>query len=149
MELVRSLTSTVYVVDNNKVLLHMHKKFQSLFPLGGHIMSNELPHEAAIREAFEESGLKIELHNEDISLELGRVKQLNRPAHMLLENIGHEVENIDFIYFATTVNNEVKPQNGESKELYWFSKQEIINNQNIKPHIRAMALDALDTIRNG
>ena len=37
--------------------------------------------------------------------------------HTLLENVGHEVENIDFIYFERAFSNEVRPQKGESKEL--------------------------------
>lgn len=36
-------------------------------PLGVHIEANELPEEACIREAKEESGLTINLYNVDIS----------------------------------------------------------------------------------
>lgn len=143
----RTLTSSVYVIYNNKVLLHMHKKYKTLFPLGGHMETNEVPHETAIREVFEESGLKIELYSNEETLDLGRVDQLHRPMHVLLENIGHEVENIDFIYFATTNNDELNPQKGESKELYWLSKDEIKNNGSIKPHVKAIALEALNTIK--
>jgi 8-oxo-dGTP pyrophosphatase MutT (NUDIX family) len=146
MELNRTITSSVYVIYENKVLLHNHKKYNTLFPLGGKMNPDELPHETALREVYEESGLKVELYNGDNALELGRVIQLNRPIHVLLENIGQEVENIDFIFFAKATNNNVNPQAGESKELYWFSKAEIINNDGIKPHVKAMALDALDTI---
>ena len=40
----------------------------------------------------------------------------------------------------------VRPQKGESKDLYWLSKEEIIDNPNIKEHIRIMALEALHTL---
>ncbi len=53
MKLDRTLTATVYIVNKDRVLLHMHKKFNSLFPVGGHMESHELPHETAIREALE------------------------------------------------------------------------------------------------
>lgn len=43
MELSRSITATVYIVKENKVLLHRHKKYNTLFPVGGHIKSDELP----------------------------------------------------------------------------------------------------------
>lgn len=66
--------------------------------------------------------------------------------HVLLENVGHEVENIDFIFFAKATNDNLNPQDGESKELYWFSKEEVINDDSIKPHVKAMALDALRII---
>lgn len=103
----------------------------------------EVPHETAIREVLEESGLEVELYNRDNELDLGKVIQLHSPIHTLLENVGHEVENIDFIYFAKALTNEVNPQKGESKELYWFSKEEIVSNDTIKPHVKVMALDAL------
>lgn len=143
----KSITSSVYVINNGKVLLHKHKKYNTLFPLGGKMSENEVPHETAIREVYEESGLEVELYNRDSELDLGRVIQLHSPMHTLLENVGHEVENIDFIYFAKALNNKLNPQKGESKELYWFSKEEIEENDSIKPHVKAMALDALRILR--
>lgn len=148
MKLNKTITSSVYVVIGNKVLLHRHKKYNTLFPLGGKMNEDEVPHQTAIREVYEESGLEVELYNRDSKLSLGRVIQLHSPMHTLLENVGHEVENIDFIYFARAVSNEVKPQRGESKELYWFTKEEIESNDTIKPHVKVMALDALRILSN-
>ena len=113
MKLNKTVTSSVYVVYENKVLLHRHKKYNTLFPLGGKMNEEEVPHETAIREVYEESGLEIELYNRDSKLSLGKVVQLHSPMHTLLENVGHEVENIDFIYFARAFSNEVRPQKGE------------------------------------
>ena len=146
MNLDRTLTASIYVVYGNKVLLHMHKKYKTLFPLGGHMSPNEVPHETAIREVLEESGLQVELYNNDREFNLGRVIQLHKPMHVLLENVGHEVENIDFIYFAIANNDKLDPAIGESKEFYWFSKENIENSDQIKPHVKEMALDALNTI---
>lgn len=146
MNLNKTITSSVYVIYGDRILLHKHKKYNTLFPLGGKMNPYEVPHETALREVYEESGLQVELYNGDNVLELGSVIQLNRPMHVLLENVGHEVENIDFIFFATANDNNINPQDGESKELYWFSKEEIIDNDSIKPHIKAMALDALRII---
>ena len=141
----RTVTATVYIVNENRVLLHMHKKHQSLFPVGGHMLPDELPHETAIREAYEESGLKVNLFNEQQDIGMTRVRQLNNPQYTLLENIGKEVEKIDFIYFATTESDQVSPQKGESKDLYWMSREEILQSDNIKEHIRIMALEALES----
>ena len=148
MKYSKTITSSVYVVYDNKVLLHRHKKYNTLFPLGGKMSEEEVPHEAAIREVYEESGLEVELYNRDSELDLGRVIQLHSPMHTLLENVGHEVENIDFIYFAIAFSNEVRPQKGESKELYWFTKEEIESNDTIKPHVKVMAIDALRILSN-
>lgn len=143
LELSRTLTATVYIINDNKVLLHKHKRYNTLFPVGGHIEAGELPHEAALREAYEESGLKVKLYNNEEQLVLARVQQLPRPMHLLLENIGHPKENIDFIYFATTDTFEVYPGDGESREFYWLTREEIEGNHNIKPHIKSMALQSL------
>lgn len=147
MNLSRTITASVYVVYENKVLLHMHKKHNTLFPLGGHMLPNEVPHETALREVWEESGLEVKLYNSENKIELGSVRQLNKPMHLLLENVGQEVENIDFIYFATSTNINTNPQEGESKELYWLSKEEIENNNSIKVHVKTMALNALEIIK--
>ena len=143
MNLNRTVTATTYILYNHKVLLHMHKKHNSLFPVGGHMLPNELPHETAIREAYEESGLNIQLISNEKDLGMPRVKQLYNPRYTLLENIGHEVENIDFIYFGLADSDKVNPQIGESKDLYWMTMEDIINAKNIKEHIRIMALEAL------
>ncbi|MEG2289401.1 MAG: NUDIX domain-containing protein [Clostridium sp.] len=146
MKLDRSLTSSVYVVYENKVLLHRHKKYNTLFPLGGKINSNEVPHETALREVYEESGLMVELYSIEDKLELGRVIQLHNPIYTLLENVGHEVENIDFIYFAKSSSDKVNPAKGESQDLYWFTENEIQKNDEIKIHVKSMALEALNVL---
>ncbi len=79
-------------------------------------------------------------------MQLGRVIQLPRPIDVLLENVGHEKENIDFIYFAYSNEFKVKPSSGESKEFYWLTQTDIEQNNDIKPHIREMALKALNIL---
>ena len=59
----KSITATVYVINDGKVLLHQHKKYNTWFPLGGHIEENEFPHEAAIREVKEELGIDLSADN--------------------------------------------------------------------------------------
>lgn len=147
MKKYKNMTSTVYVINNDKVLLHRHKKYNSLFPVGGHLEEGELPQETALREVKEEAGLEVKLWESQKKLGLSRVKQLINPQYTLLENIGQEVENIDFIFFATTDQVTCNPENGESKEFYWLTAEEIEKDMSIKEHIKVMALEALNTIK--
>jgi 8-oxo-dGTP pyrophosphatase MutT (NUDIX family) len=60
----RHFTVAVFVVWEGKVLLHLHRKLGMWLPSGGHIERDELPDEAAVREVFEETGVKVELVGE-------------------------------------------------------------------------------------
>src|SRR5262245_29792113 len=57
-------TVSIFVVEHRKVLLIHHRNLNQWLPLGGHIELDEDPETAAYREAFEESGLEIELVGE-------------------------------------------------------------------------------------
>ena len=140
----KSITATVYVINDGKVLLHQHKKYKTWFPLGGHIEEDEFPHEAAIREVKEESGLNVELINTEIAphINLGRVKRVPSPFCLLHE--GGEGENFfDFIYIAETNETIPHPESNESKDFKWFTCEELKAN-NIKTHVKNTALAALE-----
>ncbi len=95
----RHFTVAVFVVWEGKVLLHHHRKLGMWLPPGGHIEVDELPDEAALREVWEETGVRVELvgeRREDITDPV----QLHRPAGVQLENIGPNHQHIDLIYFA-------------------------------------------------
>ena len=51
-ELTRDFTATAFVFWRGKVLLHKHKRLGMWLPCGGHIEPNELPDEAAVRDAM-------------------------------------------------------------------------------------------------
>lgn len=129
----RTMTATTYVVDkkNKKILLHLHKKFKQLYPLGGHIEPSELPHEAALREVYEESGLKVLLSDENgRSIDTFDRFVLPAPAFLLHENVNDPVQNLDFVYIAylpagLDENTPLEPLSGESKEFYWVERDEV------------------------
>ena len=102
----REFVVAVYIVKDNEVLLHWHKKSGRWLPPGGHIEENELPDEAAIREVKEEVGLEIELIGKKAK---GHPKQnakgLFTPMLVQLEDIPQrndepEHQHIDLIYAA-------------------------------------------------
>lgn len=125
----RHFTVSVYVVHNNRVLLHKHKKAQILLPVGGHIDLNELPEEAAIREAFEETGIVVELYDldslkgQDVNTE--REKVLINPIHTIWGEVDKGHEYIDFVFYAKSISEKLKPGENESRTLEWYSESEL------------------------
>jgi len=148
----RHFTVSIFIVHKDKVLLHSHKKAKKILPLGGHIEVNELPEEACIREAHEESGLEICLYNSvnkelKKSCELVGEKLLINPMYTIFgEIITPEHCHIDFVFYATAKSYETRPTDGESNLLKWYNKEELKNAQNIQENIITMANEALELL---
>ncbi|MDA3730254.1 NUDIX domain-containing protein [Niameybacter massiliensis] len=148
----RHFTVSIYVVNNNRVLLHKHKKAQILLPVGGHIELNELPEETAKREALEETGIEIELYDidslKDKNIDNEREKVLINPIHTIWGEIEKGHEHIDFVFYATSMTDELRPQEDESLNLRWYSEKEL---KEIKDHLLKdvyyMAQEAIELCR--
>lgn len=129
MDINRHFTVSVYVVNNNRVLLHRHKKAPILLPVGGHIELDELPEEAAVREVLEEAGVVVELYNLDSlegkNINTEREKMLINPVHMVWAEVGESHEHIDFVFYARSISERLKPGENESRDLRWYSESEL------------------------
>ncbi len=125
----KHFTATAYIVQEGKVLLIPHPKLNKWLPPGGHVEPNETPPECACREAFEETGLKIQIiPQENLWIEAWNAASFERPYLCLLENIpahgdkpAHQ--HMDFIYLA-------KPADGSITQdakwgARWFSLEEV------------------------
>ena len=66
----KDFTATGYVVnpERTKLLVIFHNKLKRWLPAGGHLGQNELPHEAALREVFEETGVRARIVSDDSDL---------------------------------------------------------------------------------
>lgn len=139
----KSITATVYIVNDNRILLHKHKKYNMWFPVGGHLRSDELPHEAAIREVKEETGFDITLLETEhvANFDIGRVERIPEPFCLYHEDDINE-QFLDFIYIGISSQNQVEPNITESQELRWFSKEEL-QAEEIKIHVKNTALTVL------
>ena len=148
-EITRHFTATTFVVCQDKVLLHLHKKLGIWLPAGGHIDRDELPEEAARREVREETGLDVNLYQPEQLHDFGddEAIELHRPVHLLLENINPFHQHIDFIYYARTDTFDLMPGSGETQNLRWFQRHEISDTDLPMPgNVKALALEALDTL---
>lgn len=128
MTVTRHFTVATFVVCEGRVLLHYHGKLRFWLPPGGHIEPNELPDEAAVREVWEEAGIRAELVGErGVGVEYPA--QLVRPFGVQVERIGSGDgfhEHIDLVYFARSLDGLKAPEsNGEGEDVGWYPVAEL------------------------
>ena len=155
METTRHFCGTVYVVCEGAVALHDHEKLGMWLPAGGHVDRDELPHEAALRETEEETGLEVTLHAEDGGIDTDTVRSVPEPRHVLLEDInvhpdgevGHQ--HIDFIFFATADSREIDPEPGETpaEKWEWFDAERLeAERDRLEPDVVELGLQAIEEL---
>lgn len=129
----RQLTATVYIVDHNRILLIYHKKHRKWLPPGGHVKPNEIPTQAAIREAFEETGLEVQLFSdENLKVEQPHAISIPRPFLCLLENIPASAteeahQHIDMIYLGKPVGGQLQQNLQETDGMAWYRLEEVLS----------------------
>ena len=119
----REFCASAFVIDpsTKKILLVKHKKFKKWVQPGGHIEHGEVPEEAAIREVYEETGIKVKLlgehfpREEDFIRPLGIQKNRNELGEL----------HIDITYPAIPLKAEKLILSDESTAIGWFSREEL------------------------
>lgn len=139
----RHFTATVYIVHENKLLLHRHPKLGKWLPPGGHVEPNETPPEAARRETMEETNLEIEfIEQENLKIEAYNAVSFPRPFLCLLENIPAFKEkpahqHMDFIYVARPAEDLSGKDLGEFRWFDWEGVKKM--EEELFPDVRKMA----------
>ena len=120
----RLFCATVYVKnENHEFLLMHHRKLNKWTPPGGKIDPNEIPDDAALRETFEETGLKVKLLGKRVPVEGGLLTPEGMQLNVVTEGVR---EHIDFIYFATPLPGQTAKLNErEAYDIGWFSIDEV------------------------
>lgn len=114
----RQYTASAYVIDyeNRSVLLMYNKKLDMWLQPGGHIESNEIPEEAAVREVREETGIDIKIINfhesDDNIVPVAIERYINKVGDM-----------IDIQYLAIPLNKDL--YSNENNEMGWFNEKEL------------------------
>ena len=124
METTRHFTATIYLVNDGATALHEHPRLGIRVPPGGHVDRDELPHEAAVREAREETGLEATLLTDYPTIASETARSIPRPRHLMLadvnrlgDHVGHQ--HIDHVYFATVASREKQPAEDEAPADAW------------------------------
>lgn len=142
-------TVEAFIVYKNTVLLRKHDKYHIWLGVGGHIELNEDPNEAALREVWEEVGLKVKIDDSLLPLRTKkkRYKELIPPYFLNRHNITDIHEHVTLIYFAKSKSNKIIQSKDEfSDHCKWFTRKELEENQEIRKEIKVYALKALKTL---
>lgn len=120
----RHFCSSVFVInpEDKKILLVKHRHFKKWVQPGGHIEHNEVPEETALREAYEETGIKVRLLGERFPREDDFIRPLG-----IQKNRGSQGEiHIDITYAAVPIGN-ITPNfdDEETANVKWFSREEL------------------------
>ncbi|PSP30882.1 NUDIX hydrolase [Halobacteriales archaeon QH_10_67_22] len=152
METTRHYTATTYVVSEDAVALHEHGRLGKWLPPGGHVERDELPHEAALREVREETGLDVELLAPTDDIASPTVDSLPQPQHLQLadvnvhdEGVGHQ--HVDFVYYARASNRDVDPASGEraADAWGWFGVDELEDDR-FDSDVATIGRQAIETV---
>jgi 8-oxo-dGTP pyrophosphatase MutT (NUDIX family) len=105
-------------------------------PPGGHIESNEDPHQAALREACEEAGFPVAILPTVSPYEYHVPPQLPAPATIMVEEIPANKtdpahQHIDMIYFARPLSLETPSPPADTWR--WVSEKTLRENQPLVP----------------
>jgi 8-oxo-dGTP pyrophosphatase MutT (NUDIX family) len=112
-------TVAIFVVHDEKILVIHHRKLDKWLPLGGHIELDEDPEQAALREAFEESGLEVELLGERPPTTSPGTRALIAPRFLDIHRITPTHEHIGMIYWARPKSGRVSLAADEHHDIRW------------------------------
>ena len=118
-------TVAVFIVHDGRVLLIHHRQLDQWLPIGGHIELDEDPEQAALREAQEESGLRVELIGERPPTTEEGCRALIAPRFLDIHRINPTHEHIGMIYWARLVAGNVVLSEREHHDIRWANADEL------------------------
>jgi 8-oxo-dGTP pyrophosphatase MutT (NUDIX family) len=132
----KHFTATGYVFNTEmtKVLLVHHKKLEKWMPAGGHVDPEEMPHDAVVREIFEETGIRASfVKTQKISPALAENSEweMPNPYFTMLQLIPANTKqsehfHYDFIYILVALEKDLVAMESEVAGLGWFTLEQVL-----------------------
>lgn len=150
----KQFTATGYVVnpEATRMLMIFHRGLQCWLPPGGHVDPDEFPGDAAVREVFEETGVRAEHMREnslDLEVDDRKESQLPMPFAMAAQLIPESSKDVEHIHMDMMYLLEADDTVGttsaeeEIEGLAWFSRQEVLDGLNTVDSVRTFARQRL------
>lgn len=118
----RHFCASAFVINSErKILLVKHHNFDKWLQPGGHMEEGETPEETAIREVFEETGIRIHLIGEHFP----REDDMIRPLGIQCNRKDNGDKMFDIIYAGVPNVESDLIISDESKDIGWFSRSEL------------------------
>ena len=129
-KLERQYCASAYTIDfkNKKVLLMYNKKLNKWLQPGGHIEGKEITEETAIRETFEETGVKVKIVGPTFN---DGKKYQPIAIERYINKVGDMID-IQFLAIPETV----ELLNNENNRVVWMDLNELEINENIEIEIK-------------
>lgn len=132
----KDFTVSGYVVNDDRVLQHLHRKLKLWLAPGGHVEWDQDPMEALYDELEQESGLTRDtlelIATNSLQREINRRHSVEIPTpfdidvHPIPMHDGSSHYHIDFAYVLRSSTDEVAPQPGESQIWEWMDAGRLI-----------------------
>lgn len=140
----RDFTTGAFIVEDGEILLLNHRKLDVWLQPGGHVEKGETPDEAAIREAREETGFRVELLSSAIEISESSI-DLPQPFNVNLHRIKEGHWHCDFQYMAELTGERKEDYEYNDEDIGWFSKAEL-EDLEMPENARKTALKALNSL---
>ena len=124
----RHFCASAFIINpyTKKILLIKHKKNGKWTQPGGHLEGNETPEETALREVYEETGLRVRLLGERFPREDDFIRPLGIQKNRKTLDDGEMHMHIDIIYAAVPNDDgDTVLNTRESSDIRWFSREEL------------------------
>lgn len=143
----RDFVAGCLIIQDGKLLLIDHGKYDMWLAPGGHVEERGTPDETAKRETLEETGFKVELKHSSGVVEEEFI-DIPRPFNVNLHKIEEAHWHCDHLYLAEIVEEKEASHGYEHDGMRWFSEDDLENEEyDVPEYIREAGKRAIESFR--